>query len=89
MWKILQWEGANLALGHNHRLSIAIDLFCSEIIGIEGFNKIAGEVQEFYKDKICGLDFPCQIDDQYVFLRIFVHQEETFIKVGMLQNFQR
>jgi hypothetical protein len=35
------------------------------------------------------LDFPCNIDDQYIFLRFFVHQEGTFIKVEVLQNFQR
>lgn len=36
-----------------------------------------------------GLDFPCKIDNQYVFLRFFVQQEGTFIKVEILQNFQR
>ncbi|GAB5476491.1 MAG: hypothetical protein Mars2KO_45900 [Maribacter sp.] len=81
--------GTNLALRYNHRDSIDIDLFCSETIGIDGFNKIANEVQEFYKGKISGLDFPCKIDNQYIFLRFFVHQEETFIKVEVLQNFQR
>ena len=32
--------GTNLALQFNHRISDDIDLFCPEIIGLDGFNKI-------------------------------------------------
>lgn len=81
--------GTNLALRFNHRHSIDIDLFCAEIIGINGFETIANEIREFYKEKVTGLDFPCKIDDQFIFLRFFVQQEGTFIKVEVLQNFQR
>lgn len=81
--------GTNLALRYNHRHSIDIDLFCPRIIGIRGFGKITNEIQEIYKEKVMGLDFPCNIDDQYIFLRFFVYQEGTFIKVEILQNFQR
>ncbi|MCG2459770.1 nucleotidyl transferase AbiEii/AbiGii toxin family protein [Flavobacteriaceae bacterium F89] len=81
--------GTNLALRYNHRKSVDIDLFCAETIGISGFENIAKQIKEYYGDRISGLDFPCKIDNQYVFMRFFVRQEGEFIKVEVLQNFQR
>lgn len=81
--------GTNLALRYNHRRSVDIDLFCTETIGISGFDNIAKQIKEFYGERISGLDFPCKIDDQYIFMRFFVRQEGEFIKVEVLQNFQR
>jgi len=81
--------GTNLALHYNHRVSVDIDLFTTEIIGIKGFQEIAKEVNQYYDGSIIGLDYPCNIDDQYIFLRFLVKQKNAFIKVEVLQNFQR
>ncbi|MDR6968192.1 putative nucleotidyltransferase component of viral defense system [Flavobacterium arsenatis] len=79
--------GTNLALRYNHRISDDIDLFCPEIIGFEGFNKIIEEVKDFFGKNARNFDFPCDINDQYCFLRFFVDAEDgTMIKVEMLQN---
>ncbi len=81
--------GTNLALRYNHRHSVDIDLFTNEIIGQAGFHTIAEEVTCLYGENVRGLDYPCKIDNQYVFLRFFVNQKDTIIKVEVLQNFQR
>src|ERR1700761_4129581 len=81
--------GTNLALRYNHRVSIDVDLFTPEIIGKDGFNEIVNEVTELYKGHLFGCDFPCDIDDQYIFLRFFVRKREVIIKVEVLQNFKR
>lgn len=79
--------GTNLALRYNHRISDDIDLFCSEIIGFEGFNKIIEEVENHFGKNVRNFDFPCDINDQYCFLRFFVDAADgTMIKVEMLQN---
>lgn len=44
--------GTNLAVRFNHRESIDIDLFCTEIIGFTGFQKIQQEVKDFYGKKL-------------------------------------
>lgn len=82
--------GTNLALRYNHRISDDIDLFCSEIIGFEGFNKIIEEVKNYFGKNARNFDFPCDINDQYCFLRFFVDAADgTMIKVEMLQNMKR
>lgn len=79
--------GTNLALQYNHRISDDIDLFCSEIIGFDGFNKIIEEVKNHFGENARNFDFPCDINDQYCFLRFFVDAEDgTMIKIEMLQN---
>lgn len=79
--------GTNLALQYNHRISDDIDLFCSEIIGINGFQKIQDEVKEYFGKNVRNFDNPCDINDQYTFLRFYVDTEEgTMIKVDLLQN---
>ena len=40
--------GTNLAIQYNHRISDDIDLFCPEIIGLDGFNKIQEEVKAHF-----------------------------------------
>ena len=80
--------GTNLALRYNHRQSIDIDLFCPEIIGKEGYEHTVKEVKELYGEKLFGCDYPCDEDDQFMFLRFFVQKEETAIKVEVLQNFK-
>lgn len=78
--------GTNLALRYNHRESIDIDLFCSEIIGYEGFGRIQEEVQKFFGDKVFNFIDPTNINDQYTFLRFFIKKKNTIIKVDVIQN---
>lgn len=79
--------GTNLAMQYNHRVSDDIDLFCPDIIGRRGFNRIKDEVSMFYGDKAIRFDNPCDIDDQFVFMRFFiVISKETVLKVELLQN---
>jgi hypothetical protein len=79
--------GTNLALQYNHRISDDIDLFCSEIIGLEGFNKIQEEVKASFGKNARNFDNPCDINDQYSFLRFFIDSDDgTMIKVDVLQN---
>lgn len=79
--------GTNLALQYKHRISDDIDLFCPEIIGLDGFNKIQEEVKASFGNKARNFDTPCDINDQYSFLRFFIDAEDgTIIKVDVLQN---
>lgn len=79
--------GTNLALQYNHRISDDIDLFCSEIVGINGFQMIEDEVKEYFGKSVRNFDNPCDIDDQYTFLRFYIDTEDgTMIKVDLLQN---
>lgn len=79
--------GTNLALQYNHRISDDIDLFCSEIIGLDGFNKIQEEVKTSFGKNARNFDNPCDINDQYSFLRFFIDTEDgSMIKVDVLQN---
>lgn len=79
--------GTNLALQYNHRISDDIDLFCSEIVGINGFQKIQEEVKEYFGKSVRNFDNPCDINNQYTFLRFYIDTEDgTMIKVDLLQN---
>ncbi len=79
--------GTNLALRYNHRISDDIDLFCPDIIGMDGFNKVIEEVKIHFGKNARNFDFPCDINDQYCFLRFFVDAEDgTTIKIELLQN---
>lgn len=79
--------GTNLALQFNHRISDDIDFFCADIIGKEGFKSIEKEVKNYYGKKAKSFDDPCDINDQYCFLRFYLEIEDgTTIKVELLQN---
>jgi hypothetical protein len=78
--------GTSLALRYNHRESVDIDLFFRGQIARKGFQSIEKEVYKFYNEAIIGMDYPCDIDDQYVFLRFYVRKAEEHIKVEILQN---
>lgn len=78
--------GTNLAIRFKHRESHDIDLFTSEIIGKSGFTKIKNEIESYFKDKLISFDFPCNINDQYIFARCFISCNDTVIKVELLQN---
>ena len=79
--------GTNLALQFNHRISDDIDFFCDEIIGKEGFKKIENEVENYFGNKAKSFDDPCDINDQYCFLRFFLDLEDgTTIKVSYFKT---
>lgn len=78
--------GTSLALRYDHRESIDIDLFFDGIIGKKGYKAIEKEVYEYFDDAIIGLEYPCDIDDQYMFLRFYVRKGNHQIKVDVMQN---
>lgn len=78
--------GTNLALRFNHRISIDIDLFTNHIIGKSGFRAIQSEISGAFKNELISFEFPCDIDDQYIFARCHINCNNTIIKVELLQN---
>jgi len=78
--------GTNLAIRYGHRKSIDIDLFFSGIIGKSGFESVVKDVKGFYGGNVSGMSFPCDEDDQYIFLRFFVKSNDELIKVEIIQN---
>ena len=78
--------GTNLALQYNHRISDDIDLFCSDIIGIAGYEEIIKEVKDLYGAKVFGISYPCDLNDQFTFLRFFIISDGMTIKVEVIQN---
>ena len=78
--------GTNLAYRYNHRKSIDIDLFANEIIGRVGYKNIEVAIREYYGDSLMHLDYPCDENDQYIFLRCLIKKREVTIKVEILQN---
>lgn len=80
--------GTNIALRFNHRKSIDIDLFCPGIIGKKGFTAIEKELKQFYGNQVSGLSYPCNIDDQFCFMRFFLKKNNETIKIELLQNFK-
>ena len=80
--------GTNLAIRYEHRISYDIDLFFPGIIGKQGYEVIKEEVAAFYCDNVFAIDYPCDVNDQFLFQRFFVRKGETAIKVEILQNMQ-
>lgn len=78
--------GTNLAIRYNHRESIDIDLFCTEIIGFKGFQEIQQEVEGFYGYKAMNFMDPMKLSNQFTFLRFFLQKGELIIKVDLIQN---
>ena len=81
--------GTNCAIRYNHRISIDIDLFCSAIIGIKGFENIENELKEFYGDKLISFTYPTKQNDQFIFARCLINNNSEFIKLEILQNSKR
>ncbi|MBX2948038.1 MAG: nucleotidyl transferase AbiEii/AbiGii toxin family protein [Crocinitomicaceae bacterium] len=79
--------GTSLALRYGHRQSIDIDLFFSASIGRAGFEAIEDEVRAHFGDRVLGMVRPCDIDDQFIFLRFFLQTGSETIKVEVMQNF--
>ena len=83
----MRWGGGtNLAIRYGHRRSTDIDLFFPHIIGKAGYESIKNEVSDFYGNSVFGTQYPCDIDDQFIFLRFFVICDGETIKVEVLQN---
>lgn len=78
--------GTNLAIRYDHRESIDIDLFCTEIIGFKGFQEIQQEVENHYGNKAINFMDPMKLSDQFTFLRFFIQKDEVTIKVDLIQN---
>ncbi len=78
--------GTNLAYRYNHRKSIDIDLFANEIIGRIEYKNIEVALHEHYGDSLIHLDYPCDENDQYIFLRCLIKKGKVTIKVEILQN---
>jgi len=81
--------GTNLALQYNHRISDDIDLFCPGIIGLAGWKQMQQEVQAYFGTNAKSFDTPCDINDQFSFLRFFIAIEDGLIKVEALQNMKQ
>lgn len=80
--------GTNLALRFNHRRSIDIDLFSSQLTGKAGMKSIQLELESFYASRLinCEIIDP-ELGEQYLFLRAFIlKQDELIIKVEIIQN---
>ena len=80
--------GTNLAIRYDHRESIDIDLFFSEIIGKTGYKEIENEIQAYFAGNASRLDYPCDESDQYMFMRFWVKKHELNIKIEILGSSQ-
>lgn len=80
--------GTNLAIRHSHRESIDIDLFCENIIGINGFELIEKEIKETFKNRVFYIGYPTKQSDELVFLRTIISTDNTNIKVEIIQGFK-
>ncbi|MXV16542.1 nucleotidyl transferase AbiEii/AbiGii toxin family protein [Hufsiella ginkgonis] len=78
--------GTNFAIRYQHRVSVDIDLFFPDIIGKPGYERIKEEAIEFFGDNVLNFDYPCDVDDQYIFQRFYVRKGDELIKVEILQN---
>lgn len=79
--------GTNLALRYNHRISIDIDLIAPVTIGKIGFDQIIEEVENLYgKKQVNTMLLNTQLDEQFLFLKMFVSKDDEVLKVEFLQN---
>ena len=79
--------GTNLALRYNHRISVDIDFIAPIIIGRLGFDKIIAEAENLYGKKHVNIMLlNTQLDDQFLFLKMFISINDEVIKVEFLQN---
>jgi len=79
--------GTNLALRYNHRISIDIDFIAPVTIGRFGFDKIIEEVENLFgKKQVSTMLLNTQLDEQFLFLKMFISKNDEVIKVEFLQN---
>lgn len=80
--------GTNLSIRYNHRESVDIDLFCEDIIGIEGFYELKKNIEEHFQKRIINIGFPTSQSDELVYLKTILKTENSFIKVEFIQGFK-
>ena len=81
--------GTNLALRYNHRKSIDIDFITPFIIEKAGFGQIIQEVENLFgKNQVKTILLNTELDEQFLFLKMFISKENEVIKVEFLQNMQ-
>lgn len=81
--------GTNLALRYNHRISNDIDLISNIVIGKNSFEKIIDEVANLYGSQKVKINLINQeLDEQFLFLRLFISKNDITIKVEIIQNIQ-
>ena len=79
--------GTNLALRYNHRISIDIDFIAPITLGRIGFDQIIDEVENLYgKKQVNTMLLNTQLDEQFLFLKMFISKDDEVIKVEFLQN---
>lgn len=78
--------GTNLALKYNHRVSTDIDLFSSNIVGVDKINEINALLEDKYK----GLKISSNVENKSINHLAFVKANLEFngvnIKIDIIQN---
>ncbi|MFD2561211.1 nucleotidyl transferase AbiEii/AbiGii toxin family protein [Aquimarina rubra] len=78
--------GTNLAIKYNHRLSIDIDLFSTDIVGTEKLNQIINFFKrEFETETIQTIPMNFG-NEQFAWLQVFVNHPDIKTKVDIIQN---
>ncbi len=76
--------GTNLAVRYNHRVSIDIDLFSKDIIGINAMEEIVKAIEKRYSEsQIIKKDFN---SNQYAWISGFIKHNGSTIKLDIIQN---
>ncbi len=78
--------GTNLAIKYNHRLSIDIDLFSTNIVGTEKLNQIIDFFNKEFEEEtiqIIPMNFG---NEQFAWLQIFVNHPDVKTKIDIIQN---
>jgi len=79
--------GTNLALRYNHRISVDIDFIAPTTIGRIGFDQIIEEVENLFgKKQVKTMLLNTELDEQFLFLKMFISKNDQVIKVEFLQN---
>lgn len=78
--------GTNLAFRLQHRESLDIDLFCSEIIGFSGFEEIKKQIHEEFSGTLVHCEYGAEDDDQIVFLKVLLIEKGVTVKAEIIQN---
>ncbi|TCC89271.1 hypothetical protein EZ428_16370 [Pedobacter frigiditerrae] len=78
--------GTNLAIRYDHRESVDIDLFFSDIVGKAHYQKITEEIKQYFDERATHIHFPCDESDQFIFLRFWIKTRDLNIKVEIMQN---
>lgn len=77
--------GTNLALRYNHRISIDIDFITPILIGRIGFYQIIKVVESVNgKKQVNTILLNPELDEQFLFLKMFISKEDQVIKVEFL-----